>query len=245
MAEHPVITIIDDLLQRVEACELYCNQHGLQDASERDHPYLASHMLEHGEMSQLDTIVRQLCQRIRQSPPDDMEWMSHFSQLIDYKERRGHYPRTSMEAWSNMKFQLRKTKAFVRILLAEQAYQVELAAAKIPVRKEVNMGHFIQGVKGHVIVDSTVNKSTLTTTIQVLESRFDADVAEFIKSLADFVSKSGNKDAVELVDQLNEELSRPEPRASLMRRSWDNLVAILPVVKEMAGATGALAKLFA
>lgn len=244
MAEHPIISITDDLLQRVEACERYCNQRGLQDAAEKDHPYLASYMLDQREMSQLDSSVRQLCYRIRQSAPDGIEWMDHSSQLYDYKERKGHYPKTTIEAWANMKFQLRKTKAFVRILLAEQAYQVEMEAAKIPSSKEVSVGHFIQGNTGSIILDSTVDKFTLTNTIQIIKSRFDEDVTEFIRSLSDVVSKSGNKEAVELVDQLNEELSRPEPRTSLMRRSWENLVAILPAVKEIAGAAGALAKLF-
>ncbi|NKM65296.1 hypothetical protein GFL58_30740 [Rhizobium leguminosarum bv. viciae] len=246
MSENPLIANIDELLERVDTCVSYCRELGLQDAYEKDYPYLAAYMLSREEMGQIDYMVKNLCRRVRGQEPDTIEWVDHVSQLFQVWEIEGRYPRTSMEGWANAKVQLRKTKAFVRVLLAEQCYQVEMAAARTPANKqEVVLGHVIQGNAGQVIVDSEVNRSTLANTVQSLESRCDMDISEFIRALSEVVTKSGNKEAVELVDQLNEELSRTEPRKSLMRLTWDNLVAVLPVVKEVAGAAGAIAKLLA
>lgn len=58
------------------------------------------------------------------------------------------------------------------------------------------------------------------------------------------VAASGNKEAGELLDQFNEELAKPEPRKSLLKRSWDGLVQVLPTVTTVANATTAVAKLF-
>jgi hypothetical protein len=71
------------------------------------------------------------------------------------------------------------------------------------------------------------------------------DTAALLLRVAELVAKSGNKEAGELLDQFNEELSKPQPRKSLLRRSWDGLVAALPAVTSIAGAAAALAKLFA
>jgi hypothetical protein len=46
------------------------------------------------------------------------------------------------------------------------------------------------------------------------------------------------------LDQFNEELAKPAPRKSLLKRSWDNLVQVLPTVTTVAGAAAAIAKLF-
>jgi flagellar motor component MotA len=70
------------------------------------------------------------------------------------------------------------------------------------------------------------------------------DVAEALKRVADAVEVSGNKDAAAFLDQFNEELEKPEPRKTLLRASWDNLVNALPTIGTIAGAAGAIAKLF-
>ncbi|MET7242482.1 hypothetical protein ABZT49_03880 [Methylobacterium sp. EM32] len=245
MSDHPIIDSIDDLIQRTEKCADYTAGKGLKDADETEHPYIAAHIINQREMFQLDDSVVRFCNKVRGREPQPNEWTDHYQQLEEYFKRKGYYPRTSLEGWANTKFQLRRTKAFVRELLAEQLYELNMYAAKTPHNKrEFVMGHVIHGNSGQIIVDSKIDKTVLRNTINTLEERSEFDIAEFVKELSNFVNNSGIQEAVELTDQLNEELSRSEPRKSLVRRSWEGLVSVLPAVKEMAGAAGAIAKFF-
>ena len=88
-----------------------------------------------------------------------------------------------------------------------------------------------------------INRSTLENTLNKIRNRSDNEVASFLDKLATTVEQSGNKDAGELLDQFNEELAKPDHRKSLLKRSWDGLVELLPSVAKIAGATAALTKL--
>ncbi|MCO6407819.1 hypothetical protein [Hoeflea alexandrii] len=88
-----------------------------------------------------------------------------------------------------------------------------------------------------------INRSIVNNTLNNLRIRSDENLASFVGALSAVVEKSQNKEAGELLDQFNEELSRSEPRKSLLRRSWKSLVEVLPDVAKIAGASAALAKL--
>ena len=88
------------------------------------------------------------------------------------------------------------------------------------------------------------SRSLVTNSSAKLSASGDAEAAEAITKVAKVVEDSGNKEAQELFAQFNEELQKPEPRKSLLRRSWDSLVAVLPTVTAVAGAAAAIGKLF-
>jgi hypothetical protein len=101
------------------------------------------------------------------------------------------------------------------------------------------MGDHFSNISGSILI----NRSLVGANVKKFSDAGDGDVADLIKKVADAVQASGNKEAAEIFDQLNEELQKPEPRKSLLRRSWDNLVSALPSVTAIAGAVGAIAKL--
>lgn len=242
MSEPGLMAIIDDLMERVQECIEYCRERNLENGTENDSAFLASRMLSHEELGHLDDAVSAFCQSVKGRPPEKHEWTNHTMQLFDYLETKGHYPRTSMEGWANCLVQLRRTRTFMRVLLAEQAHAVDLVAAKTPdnVNKETIMGDVYKNIQNSQIT----NRSVAESTMNVLNSRSDETLADFIGALTEEVESSGNVEAGELLDQFNEELSRDEPRKTLLKRSWEGLVEILPSVAKVAGAGAAIAKLF-
>jgi hypothetical protein len=89
-----------------------------------------------------------------------------------------------------------------------------------------------------------INRSLVQHSMNRARANGGGDVADALKKIADAVDASGNKEAVEFFDQFNEELQKPEPRKTLLRSSWDNLVNALPTIGALAGAAEAIAKLF-
>ncbi|MBC9176152.1 hypothetical protein [Pseudoroseomonas ludipueritiae] len=105
-------------------------------------------------------------------------------------------------------------------------------------------GMFMGDTFSNISNSTIINRSTVQDAFNKIRSDFDETTAKFILELADHVDKSGNKDAGEVLDQINEELARPQPRKGLLKRSWENLVQLLPTVTAVAGAAGAIVKLF-
>ncbi len=96
---------------------------------------------------------------------------------------------------------------------------------------------------------SNINNSTIINSSLVLgafnrvKTAAGDETAKVLLEVAEAVSNSGNKEAGEILDQFNEELVKPQPRKSLLERSWENLVQVLPTVSAIAGAAEAITKL--
>ena len=90
-----------------------------------------------------------------------------------------------------------------------------------------------------------INRSLVQNAMNRVRANTGDDVAETLKEIADAVEASENKNTAAFFDQFNEELQKQEPRKTLLRVSWDNLVQALPTIGAIAGAAGAIAKLFA
>ena len=102
------------------------------------------------------------------------------------------------------------------------------------------MGDVFSNISNSTIV----NRSRVETAFNKYESISEHEVAEFIRQVSEIVAGSGSQEAGELLDQFNEEVGKDEPRVSLLKRSWNSLVELLPEVAKVAGASAALAKLF-
>jgi hypothetical protein len=106
-------------------------------------------------------------------------------------------------------------------------------------------GAFMGDTFSNIQNSTIVSRSLVEQAFNSAKVTAGAEAAEALRKIAEFVAASGNKEAGELLDQFNEELARPEPRKSLLKRSWESLVQVLPTVTAVAGAAGAIAKLFA
>ena len=103
------------------------------------------------------------------------------------------------------------------------------------------MGDIFSNISNATII----NRSLLQNAFNKAKSETGEDTAEALRKVAEAVAQSGNKEAGELLDQFNEELAKTQPRKSLLKRSWENLVQVLPTIGAIAGAAEAIAKLFA
>lgn len=110
-------------------------------------------------------------------------------------------------------------------------------------------GDSIQNVRGSTIVtrstDTTIiQDSVLKDAMKRVEAMADSETANALKQVAELVTASGNKNATEAMQGLTEELAKEEPRKSLLRLYWDQIVKVLPDAAKLAGGVAALAKLF-
>lgn len=58
------------------------------------------------------------------------------------------------------------------------------------------------------------------------------------------MSSSGNKEAGELLDTFNDELTKADPKKSILRSIWDGLVATLPTISQMSDIVEKVTSLF-
>lgn len=104
----------------------------------------------------------------------------------------------------------------------------------------------ILGDKFENIHHSTIyNHSTFTDAFNVVKAKSNDDIAEALEKVAEAVGKSGNEEAGELFDAFNEEVKREKPRKSVLKRTWDSIVAVIPAIASMVGVAEKIAKLFA
>jgi hypothetical protein len=104
-------------------------------------------------------------------------------------------------------------------------------------------GTFMSDTFSNITNSTIVNRSLVEHAFNRTKSELGEDTATILLKIAELVAQSNNKEAGELLDQFNEELGKPEPRKSLLKRSWDGLMTILPAVSSIAGAAAAIAKL--
>jgi hypothetical protein len=59
------------------------------------------------------------------------------------------------------------------------------------------------------------------------------------------INKSGNKDAAENFESFSGDLSKPEPKKSLLKTLWQGTLAALPTLKELPDVIAKISALFA
>ncbi|MBU3030828.1 hypothetical protein [Paracoccus marinaquae] len=106
-------------------------------------------------------------------------------------------------------------------------------------------GNFMGDTFANINNATIVNRSHVENAMIAAGNIGGPEASEALMQVAEAVAASGNAEAGELLDQFNAELASPEPRKSLLRRSWDGLVGILPELATIAGASATISKLFA
>jgi hypothetical protein len=106
--------------------------------------------------------------------------------------------------------------------------------------EEVVMGDVFKNIRNATII----NKSVVENSFNKLSKDCGEDVAKALVQIAEFIEKSGNREAGELFDTFNEELNKTEPKKSVLKRLWEGTETALPAIKTLSGAIAKLATLF-
>lgn len=88
-----------------------------------------------------------------------------------------------------------------------------------------------------------INKSSVVNSFNRVKEQFDEETANAIKQIAEIVEKSENADAIELFDAFNEEISKPEPKKSLLKTFWNGLTTALPILAHTASIAANIIKM--
>jgi hypothetical protein len=107
------------------------------------------------------------------------------------------------------------------------------------VREMTVTGDFFSNIGAGAVI---VNRSTLTNALNKYESEAP-EVSEALKQLAKAVADSGNVDAAENLNELTDEISKPQPSKNKVRVWLDALSAGLPAVAAVGTAVATLASL--
>ncbi|MFD4553579.1 hypothetical protein ACFWP5_04535 [Streptomyces sp. NPDC058469] len=119
----------------------------------------------------------------------------------------------------------------------------EAVEASLPVGTVIEEYHV--GDKFENISHATIiNRSTVDRAFNRYMDAGDSDVAVALNAIAEQVNQSGNHAAAALFDQFTSAVNEEAPDKSKARQYWDGLVAILPSVGSIAGATSVIASLF-
>jgi hypothetical protein len=177
--------------------------------------------------------------------PDQPEVYESYDHLLMMEEKEGSafqfYPTGAKRKYAVGEL----LESVRRDALNDPIHGISQRGAAVFINPTFAQGSFAMGDIFSNIANSTiVNRSLVERSFNKVKSEADEETAKVLLEIAKVVADSGNKEAGEILDQFNEELAKPEPRKTLLKRSWDGLVQVLPTVTTVAGAAGAIAKLF-
>ncbi len=89
-----------------------------------------------------------------------------------------------------------------------------------------------------------VNRSTIQNAFNKVKNEHDEDTAKALLRIEEEINKSGNKEAAENFESFSDELSKPEPKKSLLKTLWQGTLLALPGLKELTGVVEQIVKLF-
>jgi hypothetical protein len=90
--------------------------------------------------------------------------------------------------------------------------------------------------------NNNIVNSTVTNAFNQIKGAYDPSTEAFLKEVGEVVTKSADLNAAQHYEMFAESLKND--KKGMARTMWDGLVKILPSVGAIAGAAGAIAKLF-
>ncbi|MGV3556931.1 hypothetical protein [Larkinella arboricola] len=85
------------------------------------------------------------------------------------------------------------------------------------------MGDNFENISGTVI-----NRSLVSNSFNKVRDQIDEESAKLLEYITLEVEKSGNKDAVDLMEGFHKEIQQPEPKKSILKNFWNGLVIAIP-----------------
>lgn len=112
----------------------------------------------------------------------------------------------------------------------------------INVRKAtINMGDKFENIGAGATI---INRSSLNNALNRTQANYGTEATETLELLAEVVSRTGNRDAIDNVNALIEELDKPQPSKNRLMTWLNAITSALPDVAEVATAVAKLVPLF-
>lgn len=89
----------------------------------------------------------------------------------------------------------------------------------------IYMGDKFENISGTVI-----NRSLVTNSLNKVSQQLDDEAVQLLKRINQEVENSGNKEAVENMEEFHKELQAPEPKKSLLKSFWNGVVSAVPAL---------------
>jgi hypothetical protein len=91
-----------------------------------------------------------------------------------------------------------------------------------------------------------VNNSIVENALNKVRSEYTegVNIADALKAVEEEINKSGNKEAAENFESFTEELSKPEPKQSILKTLWKGTLAALPSLAQFTSIVSNVEKLF-
>jgi hypothetical protein len=91
-----------------------------------------------------------------------------------------------------------------------------------------------------------VNNSIVENALNKVRSEYNegVNIADALKAVEEEINKSGNTEAAENFESFNEELSKPEPKKSILKTLWQGTLAALPSLSQFTSIISNVEKLF-
>ena len=96
----------------------------------------------------------------------------------------------------------------------------------------------------HGTGNTIVNRSTIQNAFNKVKGDYDEETAEALKLVEEEINKSGNKEAAENFEAFSEELSKPEPKKSLLKTLWEGTLSALPTLAQLSSVANLIVRLF-
>ena len=108
--------------------------------------------------------------------------------------------------------------------------------------REANiMGDYINAPGSGNIV---INRSIVEKAFNKVKLAHDAETAQALKIVEDMINRAGDKEAIENFESFTSELSKPEPKKSILKSLWQGTLAALPTLMQIPDAVEKIRKLF-
>lgn len=89
-----------------------------------------------------------------------------------------------------------------------------------------------------------INRSIVQNAFNKVKTEYDEETAKALKSVEEEINQSGNKVAAENFEAFTEELSKPNPKKSLLKTLWEGTLAALPTLAQMSSIVNLIMKLY-
>ncbi len=89
-----------------------------------------------------------------------------------------------------------------------------------------------------------INKAVVTNSFNKVRKEYNEDTAKALLQIGEFIEKSGDVSAGILFNKFNEELNKPQPEKSTLKKIWGGIEKTLPTIITLSDVIVKLAPLF-
>lgn len=181
-----------------------------------------------------------------------LPWLEHYvgemhggTVITDFDEQMTRFPQAvfSLEKVANGTLDESEIRNIARaigvddmqiglLLARQQRYGIVLNRINIGAVR-INVGDKFENIGAGAII---VNRSSLTNALNRTQADYGADAMQALKELADAVTQSGQPEAIDSLNALNEELAKPQHSKNRLRTWLHAIISALPDAVDVAAA---------